>query len=74
MSIPFLIFGLHQNPSRMLKNAFLRTLPAGQKFYMDMVLYKVIEPGTDIVVCRDSVFNLAWDIKGSAIVRAVARV
>ena len=57
----------------MLKNAFLRTLPAGKHFYMDMVLYKVIEPGTNIVVCRDSTFNLAWDIKGSAIVRAVTR-
>ena len=57
----------------MIKNAFLRTLPNGQMFYMDDVLYKVIEEGTNIVVCRDLVFKLAWDIKGSAIVQVVVR-
>ena len=42
-------------------------------FYMDDVLYKVIQSGTNIVVCRDQVFKLAWDIKGGAIVQAVKR-
>lgn len=57
----------------MLKNAFLRTLPLGQKFYLDNVLYKVVETGTDTVKCRDLRFKLVWDIKGNAIVRAVMR-
>ena len=50
---------------------FLRTLPAGQTFYgLDHVKYTVVAPGTFIVKCRDSAFNLVWELDGGSIVQA----
>ena len=55
-----------------LKPAFLRTLPAGQRFYSsDHVKFTVVVPGTFIVRCRDSQFNLVWDLDGNAVVKAI---
>jgi len=55
-----------------LKTAFLRTLPAGQRFFSsDHVKYTVVAPGALIVKCRDSTFNLVWDLDGGAIVKAI---
>jgi len=51
---------------------FLRTLPAGTKFVQaddgTFTEYTVVAPGTFTVSCRDSTFNLVWELKGSAIV------
>lgn len=59
----------------MLRNAFLRTLPNGTSFYLDNVLYKVIETQNNDsnVYCRDAVFRLVWQIKSGAIVSAVPK-
>lgn len=54
------------------KAAFLRTLPVGQRFFTsDHVKHTVVAPGTFIVKCRDSQFNLVWELSGSAIVKAI---
>lgn len=55
-----------------LKEAFLRTLPVGQRFYSsDHVKFTVVAPGTLIVMCRDAQFNLVWELDGGAIVKAI---
>ncbi len=55
----------------MLKAVFVRSLPVGAKFTgSEGVEYKVVRPGTETVLCRDSVFNLPWNIKGDLVVKA----
>lgn len=55
-----------------LQKAFLRTLADGQRFYSsEHVKYTVVAAGTFVVSCRDSVFNLVWEMDGGDIVNAV---
>lgn len=54
-----------------IKRVFLRNVPTGTKFlHSDGVYYRVISPENirGEVMCRDSVFNQVWPIKGGAVV------
>lgn len=65
-----------QNSKSIYARFFLRTLPLGTKFIgSESVPYKVVERSHSpaIIHCRDSIFNLVWDLDGETIVRVLRR-
>lgn len=59
-----------QNEKSIFRRAFLRTLPAGQKFLSyEGIWHKVIVPGSETVQARDFLFKQVWTLDGGAVVR-----